>query len=85
MSPQKIANLKILGALSAMGIFAGVVFYEIRAISHHHERGNMVWFYDESEKQLYPMPVTTMPPDKGIGGERRRLPCHCRGVHRIQT
>lgn len=32
--------------------------------------GNHLWFYDESEKKLYSMPDTTIPPDKGIGGPR---------------
>jgi len=32
--------------------------------------GSRVWFYDESEKRLYPMPVDTVPPDAGVGGAR---------------
>ena len=29
-----------------------------------------VWFYDLSEKQLYPAPINTIPPHQGIGGKR---------------
>jgi hypothetical protein len=68
VNANAIANLKILGGLAALGVFACIVVYEIRGISHHHDRQNMVWFYDESEKELYQMPVTTISPDRGIGG-----------------
>lgn len=35
---------------------------------HSGAAQNRLWFYDESEKKLYAMPDTTIPPDKGIGG-----------------
>lgn len=34
------------------------------------QSGEQVWFYDESEKRLYPGNPETAPPDKGIGGKK---------------
>lgn len=58
----------MLGVIGTIVVVGCVIASEFRGMARRHGSGQMVWFYDESEKQLYPMPVTTMPPDKGIGG-----------------
>ena len=54
--------------VSGLGIAGWLAFSHLRSSSRSGHAGNHVWFYDESEKKLYSMPDTTIPPDKGIGG-----------------
>ncbi len=54
--------------VAGIGIVSWLAVSGLRTSSRGGDAGDRAWFYDESEKQLYTMPVTTMPPDKGIGG-----------------
>jgi hypothetical protein len=60
--------LKPVLLICGLGAIAWMVAAAIRAASRQGDTGGRVWFYDESQKQLYAMPVATIPPDKGIGG-----------------
>lgn len=68
MTSQTITNLKAIAIGLFFAAIGWVIVSEYRNASRHRNAGQMVWFYDESEKQLYPMPINTIPPDKGIGG-----------------
>jgi hypothetical protein len=68
MNSGIISYLKITAAAAIVGIIGWVLVSEFRSLSRHDDSKTRVWFYDESEKALYPMPVNTVPPDKGIGG-----------------
>jgi hypothetical protein len=59
----KVAALAIL-VLGALALAVS----RIRAGLATGEEGAAVWFYDQSEKQLYPVPRETIPPHVGIGG-----------------
>ncbi len=56
--------------LCAVALVAALwlLFIQIERFLHHNPGANRVWFYDESDKKLYVMPDTTVPPDNG--GER---------------
>ncbi len=61
-------TFKILTA-SAFAVLA--VFYlstRSRGLWRNGEQGTRVWFYDQSEKQLYAVPADTIPPHRGMGG-----------------
>lgn len=62
------SSLKIIAIVSGLGIGGWLAVSSIRSSLRSGHAGNRVWFYDESEKKLYSMPDTTIPPDKGIGG-----------------
>ena len=56
--------------LTAVVAVAAVAFVSKQVVGFRKtgEEGASVWFYDQSEKQLYEVPRDTIPPDKGIGG-----------------
>ncbi len=60
--------LKTVIIVAGLGIAGWLAVSGLRSSLSRSEPGSRAWFYDESEKKLYTMPVTTMPPDKGIGG-----------------
>jgi len=60
--------LKTALILSGVAIAGWLAYSSLRNSFRQRDPGGRVWFYDESEKKLYTMPVATMPPDKGIGG-----------------
>jgi len=60
--------LKPILILAGLGIVGWIAVSSFRSSFGRDDPGSRAWFYDESEKKLYTMPVTTMPPDKGIGG-----------------
>jgi hypothetical protein len=60
--------LKSVFILCGLGIAAWFAVSSLRNSSRRSDPGTRAWFYDESEKKLSTMPVTTIPPDKGIGG-----------------
>ena len=63
-------SLKIAGTAAVLGVAGWMLVKEFRGMLRHGRGQTMVWFYDESEKKLYSMPDTTIPPDVGIGGPR---------------
>jgi len=62
------AQLKTVFILAGLGMAIWLLVLGIQSFTRSGDTGNRVWFYDESEKKLYPMPVTAIPPDRGIGG-----------------
>ncbi len=60
--------LKSVIILAGLGFAGWMAVSSLRSSLREGDAGNRAWFYDESEKKLYTMPVATMPPDKGIGG-----------------
>jgi hypothetical protein len=69
MNPAARSNLKFL-AIVAVLITASVFLYgRARSLWTTGESGASVWFYDQSEKRLYPVPSGTIAPHKGIGGQ----------------
>src|ERR1700721_2557739 len=61
--------LKTVIILAGLGIAGWMAVSSLRSSLRGGDAGSRAWFYDESEKKLYLMPVTTIPPDKGIGGQ----------------
>src|SRR5579871_3041837 len=61
-------TLKAVIVVSGLGIGGWLAVSSLRSSMRSSHAGSHVWFYDESEKKLYSMPDTTIPPDKGIGG-----------------
>jgi hypothetical protein len=68
VNPVTLSKLKIAGAVLFFGVMGWLLVSEFRGRGRRGDHTAIVWFYDESEKELYPMPVNTIPPDKGIGG-----------------
>lgn len=53
-------------------VLVGAALFSISRFRHAMntgEEGVGVWFYDQSEQQLYSAPRDTIPPHKGVGGE----------------
>ncbi|HEX3799495.1 MAG TPA: hypothetical protein VH413_12420 [Verrucomicrobiae bacterium] len=67
MNPGAKTFLKVVTATAALAVVGWIVASKFRGMSGRGDR-TQVWFYDESEKELYAMPLNTIPPDKGIGG-----------------
>jgi hypothetical protein len=63
---KSFLKIGLTGALVVAS--AWIIFAEFRGLMRGGDARNRVFFYDESEKKLYTMPDTTMPPDRGIGG-----------------
>jgi len=55
------------GVLLLAGAMAASRMYRFTATG---EENLQVWFYDQSERELYTMPRETVPPHPGIGGEK---------------
>ena len=68
MNPASKTALKISSATAVIVIAVAFVIVEFRGMSRSGQTTAKIWFYDESEKQLYAVPQNTLPPDKGIGG-----------------
>jgi len=68
VNPATKFYLKIVTATAFVGIAGWLLVSGFRNLSPHDDSHARVWFYNESEKKLYSMPVNTVPPDKGIGG-----------------
>lgn len=62
-------TLKITGALVILVVGVGFLIARGGAFFRSGEDGTKVWFYDESEKELYSVANGTIPPQKGIGGK----------------
>lgn len=68
------SRTKIIIKMTALGGLLTVAM--AMAVSQLHrftatgEQGLQVWFYDQSERELYAVPRETIPPHKGIGGEK---------------
>jgi hypothetical protein len=62
-----ILKMTAAGGLLAVATLAAVS--TMRRLATTGEEDLQVWFYDQSERELYVMPRDTIPPDKGIGGE----------------
>ncbi len=56
----------VAAGLATLG--AWFLVHQVRESNQVGEDRIQVWFYDESEKRLYPMPRETIPPDRGVGG-----------------
>jgi hypothetical protein len=67
MRPQLNTALKLTATLVVVGISLAWLIGRASNLGH---KGEQVWFYDESQKRLYPGNAGTFPPDKGIGGKR---------------
>lgn len=61
--------MKLAGTLVVLIVGVGFMMARGGALFRGGEEGAKVWFYDESEKQLYPVDNNTVPPHKGIGGK----------------
>jgi hypothetical protein len=67
VNPEAKTLLKAVTAAAALGVAGWIVVTGFRGMLQHGDK-TQVWFYDESEKKLYAMPLGTIPPDEGIGG-----------------
>ena len=70
MSGQAISHLKLVAAVVCLVVGGGLFFSRLREGNRVGEEGARVWFYDESEKELYQVPRDTIPPHKGLAGAR---------------
>lgn len=57
--------------LAGAALLSAAIFglHRLRHALSTGEQGLSVWFYDESEQELYAAPRDTIPPHKGIGGK----------------
>jgi hypothetical protein len=62
--------LKLAAAVLCLAAGGVLLFSRVRAASKVGEEGAQVWFYDQSEKRLYPASRDTIPPHRGIGGPK---------------
>lgn len=70
MNPQIRTALKWSASILLATLAIGFVVRRGASFWHSGESGALVWFYDESEKQLYAAPVDIPPPHKGVGGSK---------------
>ena len=64
---------KLLVATAFVSITVGSITFALSGTRAWWETGEQrarVWFYDLSEKRLYALPVSTLPPQPGVGGKR---------------
>jgi hypothetical protein len=64
-----MAGLKTAGVVLFTAAAIGLLVWRGLGWWHSGESGAGVWFYDLSEKKLYSVPGTTVPPHKGVGGK----------------
>lgn len=69
MSPQLKTLLKILAVVLLTAVALGFFVRRTRGLLKSGDQTATVWFYDLSEKRLYPVPANTLPPHKGVGGK----------------
>jgi hypothetical protein len=69
MTPLAKARLKLVGVIVLTVICVGFVARRASRLWRSGEQGAQVWFYDQSERELYPAANHTLPPDHGIGGK----------------
>jgi hypothetical protein len=67
MNPGAKTFIKVTFGVAALVAASWLLVVQIERFLHRNPSANRVWFYDESEKKLYVMPDTTVPPDRGIG------------------
>jgi hypothetical protein len=67
MRPQLQSAFKLTAAVLVTAVTLGWLINRAGSGRHSHEQ---VWFYDESEKRLYPAAADIPPPDKGIAGKK---------------
>jgi hypothetical protein len=60
--------LKAAGIGALLVVAAAFVVSRIGRAGRSGEDGLTVWFYDESERELYAAPRDTIPPHEGVGG-----------------
>jgi hypothetical protein len=70
MAPQLKSLLKVTAAVLLAAVATGFVIARFNSARRTGEENGQVWFYDESEKRLYPVAGDTLPPHKGIGGRK---------------
>jgi hypothetical protein len=70
MTPRLKPLLKLTLAVLLAAIATGFVIARLNSARRLGEANGQVWFYDESEKRLYPVASDTLPPHKGIGGRK---------------
>ena len=70
MSSRTKSLLKLAAVVLCLVVGGGLLFSRVRKASRVGEEGAQVRFYDQSEKQLYPVSRDTIPPHKGIGGTK---------------
>jgi hypothetical protein len=70
VSDQTKSFLKLAAAVMCLVLGGGLLFSRLRDASRVGEEGAQVWYYDESEKEIYPVARDTIPPHKGIGGPK---------------
>jgi hypothetical protein len=58
---------KLTFGIVALAAASWLLVFQTARFLHGNSSANRVWFYNESEKKLYAMPDTTIPPDKGNG------------------
>jgi hypothetical protein len=68
MSPQARTLVKVATAAALAVAAVAFVSERVEGFRKSGEESAMIWFYDQSEQRLYPVPRDTIPPDKGIGG-----------------
>jgi hypothetical protein len=77
MTDQTKSVLKLGVTLLCVIAGGGLLFARLRNATRTGEEGAQIWFYDESEKRLYPAARETIPPHAGVGGVKND------GVHAI--
>jgi hypothetical protein len=68
VSSQSKVLLKAVAIAALLTAGGALLFRQLREVSRTGEHGARVWFYDLSEKRLYPVARETIPPHQGIGG-----------------
>ncbi|MBN1344694.1 MAG: hypothetical protein JXQ73_18525 [Phycisphaerae bacterium] len=63
---KKIVKLSLAGLLLIVSLGFGIS--RLHYVLATGEEGLSVWFYDQSEQELYPVAKETIPPHEGIGG-----------------
>ena len=68
MSERTTNILKAAGVVALLLVAVLFIASRINRAGRTGEEDLTVWFYDQSEQELYPAPRNAVPPHKGVGG-----------------
>lgn len=62
--------IKVIAGGGLLVVAVAMAVSRMQRFTATGEEDVQAWYYDQSERELYPVPRETIPPHKGIGGEK---------------
>lgn len=70
MTPRTMTIIKLTATGAVLVVAVILAVSRLQRFTTTGEQGLRVWFYDQSERELYAVARETVPPHKGTGGEK---------------